>query len=183
MQVRAFGDRGGEAADALGVGAVQTVGGHRQAALEVRHQPGASGVVERGGVRLVARGADPEKDQSYMLATVDPELLERVAFPLGGQAKTDTRAEAAAAGLAALAAIGAVGKTLVVLGDGDENAWKSFRNAVGVHTVHVGELNTYDVLNNDVVVFTAATLPTGAEASKADDEDAVAAPAASDEEE
>ena len=58
-------------------------------------------VVERGGVRLVARGADPEKDQSYMLATVDPELLERVAFPLGGQAKTDTRAEAARAGLAA----------------------------------------------------------------------------------
>jgi tRNA-specific 2-thiouridylase len=56
-------------------------------------------VVERDGLRLVARGADPRKDQSYMLATVDPELLDRVAFPLGGATKDDVRAEAAAAGL------------------------------------------------------------------------------------
>ena len=56
-------------------------------------------VVEHGGRRLVARGADPEKDQSYMLATVDPELLDRVAFPLGDATKAEVRAEAAAAGL------------------------------------------------------------------------------------
>ena len=35
-----------------------------------------------------------------MLATVDPALLDRVAFPLGGQGKRSTRDEAAAAGLA-----------------------------------------------------------------------------------
>ena len=58
-------------------------------------------IVERDGLRLVARGADPDKDQSYMLATVDPALLGRVRFPLGEQTKGDTRAEAAAAGLAA----------------------------------------------------------------------------------
>ena len=40
-------------------------------------------IAEREGLRLVARGADPVKDQSYMLATVEPRLLERVAFPLG----------------------------------------------------------------------------------------------------
>ena len=57
-------------------------------------------IVERGGRRLVARAADPAKDQSYMLATVDPGLLEHVAFPLGGSTKTEVRAEAAAAGLA-----------------------------------------------------------------------------------
>jgi len=56
-------------------------------------------IVERGGVRLVARGADPGKDQSYMLATVDPALLARVAFPLGTTTKADVRAEAGAAGL------------------------------------------------------------------------------------
>ena len=56
-------------------------------------------IVERDGVRLVARGADPAKDQSYMLATVDPALLDRVGFPLGAQGKRSTRAEAAAAGL------------------------------------------------------------------------------------
>ena len=58
-------------------------------------------VVERDGMRLVGRGADPRKDQSYMLAAVDPSLLERVRFPLGEQTKEETRAQAAAAGLAA----------------------------------------------------------------------------------
>jgi tRNA-specific 2-thiouridylase len=58
-------------------------------------------IVERGGRHLLARGRDPHKDQSYMLATVDPGLLERVEFPLGSQSKEDTRAEAKAAGLAA----------------------------------------------------------------------------------
>jgi len=56
-------------------------------------------VVERDGMRLVGRGADAHKDQSYMLAAVDPALLARVRFPLGAQTKEQTRAEAAAAGL------------------------------------------------------------------------------------
>jgi tRNA-specific 2-thiouridylase len=53
-------------------------------------------VVERNGSRLVARGLDPEKDQSYMLATVEPALFERVGFPLGGTTKAAVREEAAA---------------------------------------------------------------------------------------
>jgi tRNA-specific 2-thiouridylase len=58
-------------------------------------------VVERNGRLLVGRAVDAEKDQSYMLATVDPGVLDRVRFPLGGQSKEETRAEAARAGLAA----------------------------------------------------------------------------------
>ena len=58
-------------------------------------------IVERDGVRLIARGLDPAKDQSYMLAAVPPALLERVEFPLGGQTKAETRRAAGAAGLAA----------------------------------------------------------------------------------
>jgi tRNA-specific 2-thiouridylase len=58
-------------------------------------------LVERDGIRLVARGLDPQKDQSYMLATVDPCLLDRVGFPLGALTKADVRVEAVAAGLAA----------------------------------------------------------------------------------
>ncbi len=60
-------------------------------------------IVERDGRRLVARAVDERKDQSYMLAAVDPELLEHVHFPLGEQTKEETRAEAAVAGLAAAA--------------------------------------------------------------------------------
>src|SRR5919202_1102564 len=37
-------------------------------------------IVRRRGRRLIARARDSEKDQSYMLAAVDPRLLERVWF-------------------------------------------------------------------------------------------------------
>ena len=58
-------------------------------------------IVERDGRTLLARATDPAKDQSYMLARLDPRRLARVSFPLGTQTKAETRAEAAAAGLAA----------------------------------------------------------------------------------
>ena len=58
-------------------------------------------IVERDGRLLLARAVDELKDQSYMLARLDPRHLARIRFPLGEQTKTETRAEAAAAGLAA----------------------------------------------------------------------------------
>jgi tRNA-specific 2-thiouridylase len=58
-------------------------------------------IVEHRGRLLLARAHDPEKDQSYMLARLDPCLLDRIWFPLGDQTKEETRAEAARAGLAA----------------------------------------------------------------------------------
>jgi tRNA-specific 2-thiouridylase len=58
-------------------------------------------IVERGGRLLLARAADERKDQSYMLARLDPRFLERLWFPLGEQSKDETRAEAAGAGLEA----------------------------------------------------------------------------------
>ena len=60
---------------------------------------------------------------------------------------------------AALTALGVIGRTLVVLQPTDTVAQKSFRNLPGVHVITPGELNTYDVLVNDYVVFTSATLP------------------------
>jgi large subunit ribosomal protein L4 len=47
---------------------------------------------------------------------------------------------------------------LVVVNDGDELTRKSLRNAVGVHVLTTGQLNTYDVLATDYVVFTHAAL-------------------------
>ena len=58
-------------------------------------------IVERDGRLLLARAVDAQKDQSYMLARVDPRFLDRLWFPLGEQTKAATRAEAAAHGLAA----------------------------------------------------------------------------------
>jgi tRNA-specific 2-thiouridylase len=58
-------------------------------------------IVEHRGHRLLARGLDPDKDQSYMLAKLDPGKLDRISFPLGSQTKAETRAEAERAGLEA----------------------------------------------------------------------------------
>src|ERR671935_51108 len=61
-------------------------------------------IAEHRGRMLLARGADERKDQSYMLARLDPRLLDRIRFPLGNQTKDDTRAEAVRAGLSVAAA-------------------------------------------------------------------------------
>jgi tRNA-uridine 2-sulfurtransferase len=57
-------------------------------------------VVEHRGRMLLARAADERKDQSYMLARLDPAQLDRIWFPLGEQDKETTRGEAERAGLA-----------------------------------------------------------------------------------
>jgi large subunit ribosomal protein L4 len=62
----------------------------------------------------------------------------------------------------ALEALGVEKRVLIVLGEGDEHAWKSFRNLPQVHTQLARELNAYDILVADWVVFTSETLPTGA---------------------
>lgn len=63
---------------------------------------------------------------------------------------------------AALAGLGIDGRALVVVRPTDTVAWKSFRNLPQVHVITPGELNTYDVLVSDYVVFTTDTLPTSA---------------------
>jgi tRNA-uridine 2-sulfurtransferase len=49
---------------------------------------------------LIRAATDPRKDQSYMLAKLDPALLDRLSFPLGGLTKDAVRALARDAGLA-----------------------------------------------------------------------------------
>jgi large subunit ribosomal protein L4 len=44
----------------------------------------------------------------------------------------------------------------------DAAATLSFRNLPSVQLITPGELNAYDVLVNDWIVFTSNTLPTGA---------------------
>jgi tRNA-uridine 2-sulfurtransferase len=49
---------------------------------------------------LLRRSVDPDKDQSYVLAVLTREQLDRSMFPLGGSTKAEVRTEAAARGLA-----------------------------------------------------------------------------------
>jgi tRNA-specific 2-thiouridylase len=74
-----------ELADALGAARLAT--GHYARVARDEHGP------------LVRAAADPKKDQSYMLAKLDPSLLDRLSFPLGGLTKDAVRALAREAGL------------------------------------------------------------------------------------
>ncbi|GIF72863.1 50S ribosomal protein L4 [Asanoa siamensis] len=68
----------------------------------------------------------------------------------------DTRSTKAA--LTTLAKVTTAKRVLVVLSETDENNWLSLRNEPRVHLIEAGQLNTYDVLVADDVVFTKDAL-------------------------
>jgi tRNA-specific 2-thiouridylase len=69
------------------LGAARLATGHYARVARDRHGP------------LVRAAVDPRKDQSYMLAKLEPALLDRLSFPLGGLTKDAVRALARDAGL------------------------------------------------------------------------------------
>lgn len=60
--------------------------------------------------------------------------------------------------LAAISALGLEGRVLVVLGRDEVSSWLSLRNVPTVHVVAFDQLNTYDVLVSDQVLFTQPAL-------------------------
>ncbi len=58
--------------------------------------------------------------------------------------------------LAALRTVTEAKRVLLVVDREDELTWKSLRNEPSVHVIVSDQLNTYDVLVNDDVVFTQA---------------------------
>jgi large subunit ribosomal protein L4 len=62
--------------------------------------------------------------------------------------------------MAALAGITEQGRCLIVLDRSEETAWRSVRNVPTVHVLAADQLNTYDVVVSDQVVFTQAALET-----------------------
>jgi large subunit ribosomal protein L4 len=62
------------------------------------------------------------------------------------------------AALETLRAVTEAARVLVVLSRDDEAGWLSLRNAPEVHLLAADQLNTYDVLVSDEVVFTKQAL-------------------------
>ncbi|MFA7324051.1 MAG: 50S ribosomal protein L4 [Candidatus Nanopelagicales bacterium] len=58
--------------------------------------------------------------------------------------------------LATMAALGLEGRGLIAIARNDDVAVLSLRNVATVHVLYVDQLNTYDVLVNDYVLFTEA---------------------------
>jgi large subunit ribosomal protein L4 len=86
---------------------------------------------------------------------------------------------------ASLAALGIDGKALIVVDVNDTNTIRSFLNLPEVQLIEVAELNAYDVLCSDWVIFSKSTLPgeaaeSAAPAKKAAAKKAAAKPAAAD---
>ena len=59
---------------------------------------------------------------------------------------------------ASLAALGLEGRVLVVLSRAETTSWLSLRNVDNAHVVAPDQLNTYDVIVSDQVLFTKAAL-------------------------
>jgi large subunit ribosomal protein L4 len=90
------------------------------------------------------RGALSDRARSDRLHVVS-------AFVTGDAPSTKTGAEA-------LAKVTAAKNVLVVAERSDDLTWKSLRNIPTVHLLEPGQLNTYDVLISDDVVFTEGAL-------------------------
>ncbi len=132
-------------------------GGARQGTIRAPHYPG-------GGIAL---GPKPRKyDQktpkkmirlALYSALSDRASEDRVALIDGFDQWTTPKTKEA---ISSLSALGLEGKILVVLGREDATALRSFRNLGNVKTIDAGEVNAYDVLDCDWILFTDATLPT-----------------------
>ena len=117
-----------------------------------------------GGVALGPKPRDyrqrtPKKmiRQAVRSALSDRAALDRVALVDDWAFEIPKTKDA----VAALKALGIEGRVLVVLGEDDVVAERSFGNLPYAQTLQLSELNTYDVLRNDWVVFTDSSLPGG----------------------
>jgi large subunit ribosomal protein L4 len=62
------------------------------------------------------------------------------------------------AAIATLEALGLQGNLLILIDRDDDVSALSLRNVPAVHVLYVDQLNTYDVLVSDQVIFTSASL-------------------------
>jgi large subunit ribosomal protein L4 len=133
------------------------MGRSRQGSIRAPHWVG--GGVAFGPKPRSYRQRTPKKmiRQALRSALSDRAALERVVLvnDWGFEIPKTKRA------VAALASLGIDGRILVVLGQDDVVAERSFGNIQRIQTLLVGELNAYDVLRNDWIVFTDESLPGG----------------------
>jgi large subunit ribosomal protein L4 len=132
-------------------------GGARQGTIRAPHYPG-------GGIALgpKPRKYDQKTPKKMIRLALHSALSDRageqhVALIDGFATWTAPKTKDA---VSSLSVLGLSGKVLVVLDREDSVAFQSFRNLQNVKTIDAGELNAYDVLDADWVLFTDGTLPT-----------------------
>jgi large subunit ribosomal protein L4 len=139
-------------------------GGARQGTIRAPHYPG-------GGIALGPKPRSYEqKTPKKMIrlalysALSDRAEMERICVIDGYANWAEPKTKDA---VSALETLGLEGKILAVLSREDHVAARAYRNLLHVKTIDAGELNAYDVLDCDWLLFTDATLPTKKESADA----------------
>ena len=162
-----------EAAARQGTHAVKTRGEVRGGGRKPYRQKG-TGRARQGSIRApqftgggvvhgpVPRSYEQRTPKKMKAAALRGALSDRAAHGrvhvVSGFISGDVPRTKDAAALVATVTGGPAHKVLVVADRSDELTWKSLRNVAGVHLIATGQLNTYDVLVSDHVVFTEDSL-------------------------
>jgi large subunit ribosomal protein L4 len=162
-----------EAAARQGTHAVKTRGEVRGGGRKPYRQKG-TGRARQGSIRApqftgggvvhgpVPRSYEQRTPKKMKAAALRGALSDRAAHGrvhvVSGFITGDVPRSKDAAALVATVTGGPLRRVLVVADRADELTWKSLRNVAGVHLIATGQLNTYDVLVSDHVVFTEDSL-------------------------
>jgi len=162
-----------EAAARQGTHAVRTRGDVRGGGRKPYRQKG-TGRARQGSIRApqfngggvvhgpVPRSYEQRTPKKMKAAALRGALSDRAAHGrvhvVSGFITGDVPRTKDAAALVATVTGGTPRRVLVVADRADELTWKSLRNVAGVHLIATGQLNTYDVLVSDHVVFTEDSL-------------------------
>ena len=125
----------------------------------VRAPQFAGGGVVHGPVPRSYEQKTPKKMKAAALrGALSDRARHGLVHVVGGFIDGDTpkTADAVAVLAAVTGAVAGPTRVLVVADRSDQVTWKSLRNATDVHLIDPGQLNTYDVLTHDRVVFTSA---------------------------
>jgi large subunit ribosomal protein L4 len=162
-----------EAAARRGTHAVKTRGEVRGGGRKPYRQKG-TGRARQGSIRApqftgggvvhgpVPRSYEQRTPKKMKAAALRGALSDRAAHGrvhvVSGFITGDVPRTKDAAALVATVTGGTPRRVLVIADRADELTWKSLRNVAGVHLIATGQLNTYDVLVSDHVVFTEDSL-------------------------
>ena len=130
-------------------------GNARQGSIRAPHFSGG-GVALGPKPRKYSQRTPKKMIQLALRSALSDRMTENKVVVVEDWGFTEPSTKAASA---AITALGMSGRVMVVLVKNDEGAWKSFRNLKDVHVLSTGELNAYDILCNDWIVFTKASLP------------------------
>jgi large subunit ribosomal protein L4 len=143
-------------------------GRSRQGSIRAPHWRGG-GVTHAPKPRSYAQRTPKKMIRLALASALSDRLADGKVVVLDGWGIEEPSTKAA---VKVLDSVGVEGRILVVLtrDEADVATWKSLRNLGHVHVLTVNELNAYDVLVSDWVVFTRDSLPAAKSATEGGDE-------------